>query len=176
MAKERIGILGGTFDPIHSGHIRMAQAARNAAKLDRVLILPSGDPPHKHDITPAEDRWRMICAATAQQEGLEPCRLELDRPGRTYTVDTLTMMKQQFPKAELFYIIGADTLMELHNWFCFQTVLSLCTFLVCPRTCSATPAELAEERRRLTAMGGSFQTVDVEPVTVSSTEIRQAIR
>ena len=70
MAKERIGILGGTFDPIHQGHIRMAQAARSGAALDRVLVVPSRTPPHKPDIAPAEDRWRMVCAACSQEEGL----------------------------------------------------------------------------------------------------------
>lgn len=75
MAKERIGILGGTFDPVHSGHIAMARAALTAGKLDRVLMLPSGTPPHKQDVAPAEDRWRMLCAAVAQESGLEPCRL-----------------------------------------------------------------------------------------------------
>ena len=173
MARERIGIMGGTFNPIHTGHITMAKAAMTAAKLDRVLVIPAGVPPHKEGIAPAEDRWRMVCAATAQEPGLEPCRLELDRGGTTYSVDTLQALKQQLPKAELYFIIGADTLMQLHNWRCFETVLKLCTFLVCPRTCDATPAEQDAERRRLTAMGGHFQSVDMEVITVSSTELRE---
>ena len=74
MARERIGIMGGTFDPIHQGHIRMAQCALESMRLDRVLMLPSGNPPHKPDITPAEDRYRMVCAACAGLPGLEPCR------------------------------------------------------------------------------------------------------
>lgn len=175
MARERIGIMGGTFNPIHSGHVSMAKAAMASAKLDRVLMLPSGVPPHKAGIAPAEDRWRMVCAAVAQEPGLEPCRMELDRAGTTYTVDTLSSLKADYPKAELFYIIGADTLMELRNWRSYETVLKLCTFLVCPRAWNYTPDELTQERRRLTAMGGSFQTIDMELISVSSTEVRQAI-
>ena len=72
MARERIGIMGGTFDPIHQGHIRMAQCALESQHLDRVLMLPSGNPPHKPDITPGEDCYRMVCSACAGLDGLSP--------------------------------------------------------------------------------------------------------
>lgn len=175
MIRERIGIMGGTFNPIHQGHIGMAKAALKSAGLDRVLMLPSGNPPHKTDVVPAEDRWKMVCAAVAQEEGLEPCRMEIDREGATYTIDTLSTLKQAYPKADLFYIIGADTLMELKNWRDFERVLPLCTFLVCPRAWGCAPDRLTEERKRLTAMGGSFQNVSMEVVTVSSTVLREAL-
>ena len=176
MAKERIGIMGGSFDPIHQGHIRMAQCALESLRLDKVLMLPSGNPPHKPDITPAEHRYRMVCAACAGLDGLEPCREEVDRAGVIYTVDTLSSLHEKYPKAELFYIIGADTLMELHKWRMFEKVLTLCTFLVCPRSWNYTPKQLDEERKRLTALGGQFILLDMEVVDVSSTEVRKAIR
>ena len=176
MAKERIGIMGGTFDPIHQGHIRMAQCALESLRLDKVLMLPTGNPPHKPDITPAEDRYRMVCAACAGLDGLEPCREEVDRSGVIYTVDTLSILHEKYPKAELFYIIGADTLMELHKWRTFEKVLTLCTFLVCPRSWNYTPKQLDEERKRLTALGGQFILLDMDVVDVSSTEVRKAIR
>lgn len=175
MAKERIGIMGGTFDPIHQGHIRMAQCALAQLELNRVLMLPSGNPPHKPDITPGEHRYRMVCAACAGLAGLEPCREEIDRSGVIYTVDTLSILHEKYPKAELYYIIGADTLMELHKWRSFETVLKLCTFLVCPRSWYYTPKQLNEERKRLTALGGSFIMLDMEVLDVSSTEVRAAI-
>lgn len=176
MAKERIGILGGTFDPIHEGHIQMALAAMKAAKLDRVLMLPSGNPPHKTGITPAEDRWRMVCCACAQHEGLVPCRAEIDRDGVIYTVDTLSILRAEYPKAEFFYLIGTDTLMELQNWRNYEQVLPMCTFILCPRSTGLSPRMLTEEQRRLTAMGGRFLPLDAEVVDVSSTELREAIR
>ena len=176
MAKERIGIMGGTFDPIHLGHIRMAQCALEAMHLDRVLMLPSGNPPHKADITPAEDRYRMVSAACAGLKGLEPCREEIDRSGVIYTVDTLSILHEKYPKAELFYIIGADTLMELKKWRRYETVLTLTTFLICPRSWHYTQAQLDEERRRLEGMGGRFATLEMDVVDVSSTEVRNAIR
>ncbi len=176
MARERIGIMGGTFDPIHQGHIRMAQCALESMQLSRVLMLPSGNPPHKPDITPAEDRYRMVCAACAGLPGLEPCREEIDRSGVIYTVDTLSILQEKYPRAELFYLIGADTLMELHNWRRYETVLTMCTFLVCPRSWTYTPQQLTEERRRLTALGGRFLFLDMDVIDISSTEARQAIR
>ncbi len=176
MAKERIGIMGGTFDPIHQGHIRMAQCALDAMHLDRVLMLPSGNPPHKPEVTPAEDRYRMVCAACAMLPGLEPCREEIDRDGVIYTVDTLSILHEKYPKAELFYIIGADTLMELQKWRRYETVLTLCTFLICPRSWNYTPQQLNEERKRLTALGGKFEMLDMDVIDISSTQVRQAIR
>ena len=175
MAKERIGIIGGTFDPIHYGHIAMARAAMSEAKLDRVLVLPTGNPPHKHDVSPAEDRWRMVCAATAQEQGMEPCRMELDREGVIYTVDTLAALHELYPKAELYYIIGLDTLFELKNWRDYTRVLSLCTFLVCPRKGRIRPTATDAELQRLTELGGSFIMVEMETVDVSSTEVRKAL-
>lgn len=175
MAKERIGIMGGTFNPIHAGHIEMALRARDAARLDRVLVLPSGNPPHKSGIAPAEDRWRMVCAACAVDRDLTPCRVELDRDGVIYTVDTLSILRQDYPQAELYYIIGTDTLMELKNWRQYETVLRLCTFLICPRATRWTPAEIAAERARLTELGGTFQSVRMDVMDVSSTDIRASL-
>lgn len=175
MSKQRICIMGGTFNPIHTGHITMACQAQAAAKLDQVLVVPTGNPPHKTGVAPAEDRWRMVCASCAQHPELTPSRVEIDRQGVIYTVDTLSILREQYPDAKLFYIIGDDTLMELHTWRRFEDVLRMCVFLVCPRVCQHTPEALAAERQRLTAMGGRFQTIDAPMVNVSSSDIRQAL-
>ena len=176
MAKERIGIMGGSFDPIHQGHIRMAQHALESQQLDRVLMLPSGNPPHKPDITPAEHRWRMVCAACAGIPGLIPCREELDRTGVIYTVDTLSRLQEKYPKAELFYLIGADMLMRLHRWYRLEDVLQMCTFIVFPRTSAYTPQQLNDERKKLTALGARILLMDMEVLDASSTDARQAIQ
>lgn len=175
MGKERIGIMGGTLDPIHDGHIRMALHALTEMKLSCVLMLPSGNPPHKPGVTPGEDRWRMVCAACAGIDGLEPSREELDRTGTIYTVDTLSILREKYPKAELYYIIGADTLMELKNWREYGRVLRLCRFLVCPRASRHTVEALHVECDRLTMLGGHFTVLPGDVVDVSSTMIRQAI-
>ena len=133
MSKQRIGILGGTFDPIHNGHLCMGESVLNSVRLDRLLVVPSGLPPHKTCSASAEDRWKMVVSACACDDRLIPSRIELDRPGIIYTFDTLTEIRHQYPKSELFYIIGADTLMQLHSWYRFSDVLSMCTFLICYR-------------------------------------------
>jgi len=176
MGKERIGIMGGTLDPVHDGHLLMARCALSEARLDRVLMLPSGTPPHKPHVTPAEDRWRMLVAACAGIEGLEPCREELDRTGTIFTVDTLSILMEKYPKAELNYLIGADTLMELKNWREYGRVLHLTRFLVCPRSSRYTMEELEAERARLTMLGGDIRWLPMDALDVSSTEVRQAIR
>ena len=167
--------MGGTFNPIHRGHIEMALAAMRTASLDRVLILPSGQPPHKKGIAPAEDRWRMVCAAAAPWKKLEPCRVELDRTGTTYTYDTLVALRDLYPKALFFYIIGADTLLQLHSWHRFEEVLPLCSFLIAPRSGAGTGEELRQERRRLQEIGGRFVNIDMKVIDVSSTELREAL-
>lgn len=176
MAKERIGIMGGTFNPVHQGHIDMARAAAAQAGLDKVLFLPTGNPPHKRQgVVDAEDRYRMVASAIAQEPLMVPSRLELERPGVIYTVDTLTILKEKYPKAQLFYVIGADTLMELKHWRNYEKVLTLCSFLICPRMGSASPAELENERKRLTDLGGSLSYVRMAPVDTASTQIREAL-
>lgn len=176
MAKERIGIMGGTFNPIHQGHIDMARAAAAQENLDKVLFLPTGNPPHKHEgVVDAEDRYRMVASAIAQESSMVPSRVELERSGVIYTVDTLTLLKEKYPKAQFYYIIGADTLMELKHWRNYEKVLTLCTFLVCPRMGSASPLEMESERKRLTEMGGSFIYIRMLPVDTASTQIRNAL-
>ena len=175
MSKQRIGILGGTFDPIHNGHLRMGLSVLGSGYLDQLLVMPSGTPPHKTCGTSAEDRWKMVVSACACDERLIPSRVELDRSGSTYTFDTLTAIRKQYPKAELFYVIGTDTVMQLCNWHRSKDVLKLCTFLVCPREDGSAPAEFSSERRRLSALGGRFLDVPMKPLAVSSTGIRSAL-
>ena len=175
MARQRIGILGGTFDPVHNGHLRMGLSVLDSGSLDRLFVLPSGFPPHKTCGAPAEDRWKMVVAACACDERLFPSRLEMDRPGKIYTFDTLTALKQKFPDTELFYVIGADTLMQLRSWYRSEEVLSLCTFLVCPRQDGSEPDEFRSELKRLSLLGGRFRPVRMAPVSVSSTAIRSAL-
>ena len=100
--KERIGILGGSFDPVHRGHIAAALSVLDAAYVDHLLVVPCGTPGHKSCIAPAEDRWKMLVAACSKDKRLVPSRLELDRPGTTYAVDTLKAVRKEYPDADLF--------------------------------------------------------------------------
>ena len=175
MAKQRIGILGGTFDPIHQGHIRMAVSVMDACKLDRLLVIPAGDGAYKPSIVGKEDRWRMTVMACTQDPRLIPSRLELDFPGAAYTMNTLLALKKEYPKADLFYILGTDGLLKLKNWAHIDGVLSLCSFLVCPRTVDEPLDALKSEWQRLAARGAKISMVNMNPVSFSSSQIRSAL-
>ena len=172
MSKQRIGILGGTFDPIHAGHLQMASAVLSGGHVDKVLVVPTGNPPYKSCDSSPEDRWKMVVAACSGNAQLIPSRLEIDRSGPVYSIDTIREFRKQYPKAELFYIIGSDALLKLRKWHCFEDVLKACAFLVCPRKGAVDPLSFSKEAEYLTSLGARFVFVHMEPVTVSSTEIR----
>jgi len=118
MAAQRLGILGGTFDPPHYGHLALAENARVQLRLDRVLLVLAGQPPHKpgRPIAPAHHRVAMVEAAIADNAALAISRIDLDRPGPHYTVDMLALLQQEYPEAELFFLIGEDSLAQFLNW------------------------------------------------------------
>lgn len=131
----KIGLLGGTFDPIHNGHIAMARAAMDAYQLDVVWLLISRNPPHKNDVTDAELRFQMAELACKTERNIEPSRFELERTGTTYTIDTLEDLIPKLPEsAELYYIIGTDTMYDLKNWKRYHDVVSRVSFIVIPRS------------------------------------------
>jgi nicotinate-nucleotide adenylyltransferase len=113
-----LGILGGTFDPPHYGHLILAENARAQLRLDHVLFVLAGQPPHKPDrpVTPAHHRVAMVEAAIAGNPAFATSRVDLDRAGPHYTVETLALLQQEYPGAELFFLIGADSLAEFLNW------------------------------------------------------------
>ena len=175
MAKERIGILESAFDPIHQGHISMAQAAMEHFRLSHMLFIPVGTDAYKTCIASGEDRWKMVVSACTQDIRLIPSRAALDLSGPTYTVDILLLLKKEHPKAEFFYLLGADGVMKLHKWHRLPEVFPLCTFLVYPRAGEYSPREFNTEKKRLTEMGAKIRMIPVNPFTISSTEIRSQL-
>ena len=114
---ERLGVFGGTFDPVHLGHLRAAECARVDARLDTVLFLPSGQPPHRPGpLAPPFDRYAMVSLATAGHGPFRPSELELQREGPSYTVDTLRALRGRHPQAELFLLLGTDAFAEMGTW------------------------------------------------------------
>ncbi len=114
----KIGIFGGTFDPPHLGHLILADEAFFQLKLDKLLWVLTPDPPHKQDqeISPAEQRLELVQAAILDNPNFELSRVELNRPGPHYAVDTVDLLQKQYPEAELYYIIGGDSLHDLPTW------------------------------------------------------------
>lgn len=171
---ERIGIMGGSFNPIHSRHLDLAVSALKEGRLTRVLFLPTGNPPHKKEgLAPAEDRFEMTRLALIGKPLFTASRIELDRSGTIYTLDTLLLLKKQFPFAELFYIIGEDTLLDLPNWHQPDEVFALCHFLVSRRM--SDNAAIPSMRQELEARGARFTFLSLAPMDISSTDIRQSL-
>ncbi len=166
---ERLGILGGTFDPVHCGHLLLARYVLEALALDRVLFVPAAEPPHKGEVpTPSEHRWRMVCAAVEGHDRLEASDLELRRPGVSYTVDTLRRLRDERPHDERFLIIGADNVPELDGWHDPEGILELATVVAGTRVeAEALPAGAFSDR---------VERVDTPVFDISSTKIRRRVR
>ena len=174
MERERIGIMGGSFNPIHERHVEMAQCAMKEYKLDRVIFLPTGNPPHKHEeLAEASHRYEMTRLAIFGLPGMEPSRMELEREGTIYTVDTLTLMKKRMGDAQLFYMIGEDTMVDLPNWRKPDKVFSLCQFIVCCRSTEEPKRHPVYEE--LLQRGAKLRFLSLPPRDVSSTAIRKAL-
>ena len=124
----RVGIMGGTLDPVHNGHLEIARAVKEACGLDAILLLPAGDPPHKLRETNRFDRLEMAYLAAKTQPGMIVSDMEVMREGTTYTVDTLSELCASRPDTRWVYIIGADTVRVLHKWRNFEKVAGLCEF------------------------------------------------
>lgn len=171
MRKLRIGIFGGSFDPPHLGHMYLAEVFKEKLNLDIILFVPSGQPYHKRSpLAKASDRFQMVKAATGRRPEFRVSRVDIDRKGPTFTIDTVTELKAQFGKeARLFFMIGADNVKKISTWKNYKSLLRLCKFVAIPRPGS---------RRGKSHLKG-FQTIDIIPCTplnISSRQIRGEIQ
>ena len=172
----KLGIMGGTFDPIHFGHLHVAHAAIREAWLNSVLFLPDGDPPHKIPKTPAGKRLEMIRLAIAPEPAFWVTDMEIKRKGRTYTVDTLLALKQQAPERALVYLIGSDTLFLFPTWRTAEKVAQLCSMLVMMREGDQEELVRAEQTRLREKYGLQSRLLPIRGLPISSSQVRQACR
>lgn len=131
----RLGIMGGTFDPIHNGHLFIAEEARVTFRLNNVLFVPNGQPPHKleNGFTPGTVRYAMSLIATHTNRAFGCSPMEIDRTGPSYTIDTLKMLREQQPDAELFFISGVDAVADILSWKRHEEVVQMATFIAAAR-------------------------------------------
>jgi nicotinate-nucleotide adenylyltransferase len=175
----RLGLFGGSFDPVHYGHLLLAECCREQCELDQVWFLPAGVPPHKQDrdLTPAGQRIEMLELAIAGHDRFAVSRYETEQGGISYTVDTLRHFRDEDPDGELFFLMGADMLNDLPNWRDAATVCSLAVPAVVRRAGAAepdfrclngiSPAERIQVIQR--------HQVEMPQVDISSTEIRRRV-
>jgi nicotinate-nucleotide adenylyltransferase len=174
VSAQRLGLLGGTFDPIHVGHLAAAQVAIGCARLDRVIFIPAATPPHRAPaVAPAEQRLEMCRLATEGDARFEVSDMELKREGPSYTVDTLTELRSRHPGDELFLILGWDAARLFPTWRRPDAVRELASVVVVGRQGSDSPhaADLSAAN-----LGGDGVVLCLEPTPdVSASEIRQAV-
>ena len=173
---ERIGLLGGTFDPPHVGHLWLAEIARQSLNLDTVIFLPAGQPPHKSDepVTAVDHRWAMTTLAIKDNPHFQVDRTDLERPPPHYTSTLLPFFQQKYPKAELWLLIGSDSLRDLPLWHEPETVITQCRLATLPR-----PGITVDWVWLSLSVPGVDRVVDMldgPTVDVSSTAIRHWLR
>ena len=178
-AGRRIGILGGTFDPPHLGHLLIAETARVALQLESVLFLPAGEPWLKSGqrITPAAHRLRMVRLAVADNPHFHVCDCEIRRSGATYTVDTLRELRRAYPDAtELYFIVGSDVLAQFHRWKEPEAILELCRLAVIERPGGPADAMAALSGRFPEAVNsGAVVSLTGPRVDFSASELRRIL-
>ncbi|MEL0626613.1 nicotinate-nucleotide adenylyltransferase [Salinibacterium amurskyense] len=165
--RARIGIMGGTFDPIHNGHLVAASEAQIQFNLDEVVFVPTGKPWMKDTVTPGEHRYLMTVIATAANPGFNVSRVDLEREGATYTIDTLRDMRKAYPDADLFFITGADAVAQIMEWKDVAEVWTLAHFIAVSRPGHAlTISGLPEQ---------GVSSLEVPALAISSTDCRNRV-
>jgi nicotinate-nucleotide adenylyltransferase len=177
----RLGVYGGTFDPVHYGHLLVAECCREQLRLDRVWFLPASVPPHKQgrQLTPGSQRIEMLELAIGGHEAFEVCRYEIERGGVNYTVDTLAHFKAEDPARELFFLMGADSLRELATWKEPERLFELAVIVAVGRR-DAQLGEVACDEAGYDALGSKWTLgrgawVDMPCIELSSSDIRRRV-
>ncbi len=185
----RIGLLGGSFNPVHNAHLRIAGEAQDACLLDRVIFIPAADPPHKPvagDVS-FKRRSTMVSMAIAGRPGFEMSTVEAERGGKSYSIDTIRIFRELYPEDELFFIIGGDSFLEIGTWHRYREIFRVCNLIVVERPgcriinpVDALPDAVRGEftiesgtGRLMHLSGTTICFVTGSPLELSSTEIRR---
>ena len=175
--KHHVGIFGGTFDPIHLGHLLTAEAVRDEFGLDKVIFIPAAQPPHKQDqfVTEAHHRLAMTTLATCSNPHFMVSDIELHRDGPSYSRDTLAVLSKLYGSdTEFYFIVGADSLQDLHTWSRPEELLQLCHLIGASRP--KVPVDLAEIQSRFGRLGKEkIHVVTTPEIEISSTDIRERL-
>ncbi|MBY0552854.1 MAG: nicotinate-nucleotide adenylyltransferase [Candidatus Obscuribacterales bacterium] len=170
----KFGVYGGTFNPLHNAGIQLARKAREQFRLDKVLFVPNGNPPHKRvDVLDKEVRFELVQAGIAGEEGFEASRIEVDRPGITWTIDTLEELKRLHGAVELFFIMGEDNVPSFAKYDRRADFFKLAGLLVAPR---AFPKQSSLDEWRKLLPEATIELIDQPASGLSSTEVRKLIR
>lgn len=176
---EQVGVLGGTFNPIHHGHLIAAREAMAALALDRLLIMPNARSPLRRGgkLAPADDRLEMVRLAVEGEPGLEACDVETSRQGTSYLVESLRELRDRYPAADLHFLMGVDSLSSFERWREAERITKLARVCVMPRDSADGRKELAALEARCPALKGCLNLLSEGPrIDISATDIRNRIR
>ncbi|NLO89274.1 MAG: nicotinate-nucleotide adenylyltransferase [Clostridia bacterium] len=174
---KALGIMGGTFDPIHYGHLVTAEEARCQFNLDVVVFVPSGKPPHKKDyrVSDAKHRYLMTVLAVVTNPFFDVSRIEIDREGYSYTIDTVKAFRKKYPWSEIFFITGADAILEILTWKKVEEIMDHCRFIAATRP----GYNLSDLDKKFKAIlpeySNRVETIEVPALAISSTDIRRRV-
>ncbi|MGN0157790.1 MAG: nicotinate-nucleotide adenylyltransferase [Brotaphodocola sp.] len=173
-----IGIMGGTFDPIHNAHLMIGRQAYEEYKLDEIWFMPSGTPPHKkdHHVTDVEDRCEMVRLAIEDSPYYKLSEFEARRDGNTYTAETLCLLREQYPQHRFFFIIGADSLFQIEHWYHPELVMIQTTLLVAGREYADAPCTMDEQIAYLTKRyQADIRILHSNELDIASADLRRMI-
>lgn len=178
MESRKIGILGGTFDPIHNAHLLLGELAREQFGLDRIIFIPNNlaHLQNRTELTSGEIRYQMVKMAIADNPYFTCSRLEIDKPEGTYTYDTIKELKLMYPCDELFLILGGDSLVNLDTWYKSDQLLKACTILTAIRAEDDLPSLDRKRRELINRFGADIRLMTFNRIDISSTEIRQRVK
>jgi len=173
---KSIGIFGGTFNPIHNGHINLINEVNEHLSLDKIIIMPTKIPPHKQALNLASecDRLEMCRLAFEENSKIEVSDYEINQAGKSYTVLTLRYFKENFPDTKLFFIMGSDMILSFHTWYLYEEILKLATIVAVSRNHEDTQ-KIIDYSGKILKLGGECIIIPIEPYEISSTQIRDAV-
>ena len=174
---ESIAIFGGTFNPIHNGHINLSIQIKKELLIDRIIVMPTKIPPHKRidELASDTDRLKMCRLAIQGLEGFEVSDYEINKGDVSYSVNTIRYFKDQYPEAKLYFIMGSDMFLSIKTWYCFEEILSLATII----TASRQKGDLEKINKFVTSLkkfNAKVVILSIQPYEISSSHIRNSIK
>lgn len=174
----KIGIFGGAFNPVHNGHIKLAENYFNELELDKLIFIPTAVPPHKAsaNLASAQMRFDMLKLAIHGNKDFDISLIEFERDGKSYTYDTLKQLEKMYPCSEFYLIIGADQFLSFHLWYKWQDILKMVTLCTAARESEAEKQKIKEYALKLEGMDdGKFYLLKAPVIRVSSSEVRNKL-
>ncbi|NBG88940.1 nicotinate-nucleotide adenylyltransferase [Isachenkonia alkalipeptolytica] len=176
---KKVGVIGGSFDPIHFGHLRIAQIALEEHHLEEILFIPSGNPPHKKtkDLSPAIDRLNMVKLAVDDNQNFTACDYEIYESGITYTILTIKELQKQYPKGTVFsFILGADAFLDMDSWRDLEEFLSIVELIVLSRSYYKTSKVEEKIKHYQEQYPCNIQTIYAKTLNISATSLRKLVK